>query len=142
MGQGQSTSKTAVTCKIQKVQLKDYIAVIQDAHNILQFYASALLLPKIPRNLPGYKSYSNLSEAVFNSRRNEPIATLSALNLDITTLYEAYIFIRDLKSSFERIEDENGRRAKLDEVFKITYGVLDVLTTELSNNVSKCALSD
>ena len=133
MGNSQSSQKEqAMYCSYSKIQFKDLIAVIQDSHAVMQFYASSLLLPKIPIKLVDYKGYNSYTEDVFNARRHQKIDELTRIDPGLNNLYDVYSYVRNFKETYESQSDELDRKLELGRAFEITYGVMQYLIKELA----------
>lgn len=132
MGQSQSNVKqVAKTCRYNKQEFNNKIAIVQDAHNVLQFYAKQLLSEKMPIQLD-YTNYNEISEDYFNTRRKDEIPEFTEANPKIKNYYDFYKAIESLDREYTRNDiTENERRQKITDVFNLCQIVLTVLVNEL-----------
>lgn len=131
MGFGQSTPEIAAYCSFKKNDFKKQIEVIKDAHTVMQYYASVLLVTPTPTQLPLYKNYTPLSESVFNSRRQEQIEAINQADQKLNSYYDVYQMLKGLERDFESTIQEADRKAILTKVMNVTYSVMVTLVDEL-----------
>jgi hypothetical protein len=120
---GSSSKEQAETCKFTKVQFNYLLSIIQDAHYVMQFYASAKLLTRVPIRFTEYRVYSAQSEEYFNPFRNDGPGNY----------YETYLYIKNFQNMYDGLVSETERSAALDKAFSSTYAVLQRLVQDLSN---------
>ncbi len=134
MGGGQSAPQLANYCSFKKTEFKETIEIIKDSHAVMQYYASILLLSRMPNQLPMYKNYTPLSEAVFNYRRLESISGINTVDDKLNSYYDVYNMLKTLKPEFEKTLEESGRREQITKIFNVTYAVMKSLTEELASS--------
>jgi hypothetical protein len=100
----------------------------------MQYYASVLLLNRLPAQIPLYKNYSPLTEAIFNTRRNESNPELSKIDSKIQNYYDMYSMLKSFKTDYESVSEQDAKRDKLGKVFELTYTVMKLLTAELGTS--------
>lgn len=133
MGNTISTSDKATHCVYNKTDFKTTISIIKDAHSVMQFYASFLLLPKLPSDVTMFKNYNDITEQVFNSRRKEEIPELTKINPAIKSYYNVLSMLDSIKGMYITSSDET-KRSLIEQAFNLTYNVLVLLINELGNS--------
>lgn len=131
MGSGQSTPELANYCSYKKSDFKELIETIKDSHAVMQYYASILLLDRMPTQLPMYKNYNQMTEAIFNARRSETNSAINAVHDKLNSYYDVYVLLRVLKPEFEKNIEEKDRREHVTKIFNVTYTVMKLLIEEL-----------
>ena len=124
---GTSSKEQAEYCKFTKIQFTYLLSIIQDCHSVMQFYASALLLQKIPIKFTEYKVYSDDSEEFFNGKRNTPSG--SGMND-----YDTYLYVKNFQKMYEGLESEIDRKQALETAFNATYDNLTRAIQDLSDS--------
>ena len=133
MGASQSLSVKATECKYKKQEFKSLIGIIQNAHDVLQFYASSALIPISPIKLPQYPLYE--SEDYYNVRRKLIMPELEKLNIpSLSTVYDSYNYMKDFQKLYEQASDNDVRKKHLDNVFNVADTTLRILINELQQS--------
>jgi hypothetical protein len=127
-----NTKETVMICKYQKADFNNKIQIINDAHNLLQFYASALMKDKMPLQMQEYRNFGEIAEDYFNAQRKTVLDALAGVNQKIQTYYDVYKALENLQAEYEKTDmTENERRAKITGVFEVLHVVLQLLVEEL-----------
>lgn len=128
MGGTMSTiiSKDAYICRYNKESFNKKLDIIRDAHEVSQYYASILLIYKLPIKLEHYKNYSEATKKYFNSVRKHKLDDL------YTSYYEFYIFLQSLQELYENTyNNENDRLEIITDVFNRCYTVQKYIIKDL-----------
>ncbi len=132
MGASTSVEDVAQSCTYNKNSFNRRLEAIRDAHGLVQYYATLLLQEKLPVQLPEYRTYGEIAEGYFNTRRKDQIPELLNVNPKINNYYDFYNALLNLQREYEK-SDITGteRRAKIVEVFNTAHVVLQLLIEEL-----------
>jgi|688.fasta_scaffold198975_2 hypothetical protein len=113
-------------CSYNKYSFKDKLDVIRDAHEVSQYYASLLLLERLPIKLDIYKNYSDHTEEYFNPTRKN---VLTDLNM---SYYKFYQYINSIPELYEKTDmTESDRRKLLTDIFNKCYIVQKYIIEDL-----------
>lgn len=126
MGGGQS--KSPEYCKFSKIQFNYLLAIIKESHSVMQFYASANLLNKVPVKFIEYMTYPAEVEEYFNTRRNDPFQPTED---DPMGFYDTYLYIKNFKRIYEGLGSESERAESLIMAFTVTNSTVKKLVQEL-----------
>ena len=134
MGAGQSLEQRAQECKYNKQEVGNLIQFLSNAQEVMQFYASSALIPKSPNSLPKYPIYE--AEAYFNNNRMEVLVDLESLNIaGLSSVYDAYNFVRNFQNNYEKSSDDDTRKEKLSNILEVTKTVIRFIIADLAKCV-------
>jgi len=128
MGGSSSTviPKDAYICKYNKQSFNEKLDIIRDAHEVSQYYASLLLIEKLPIKLDYYKNYSQATEKYFNPTRKNTLADLGM------SYFQFYHYLESLQKLYESTDNsENNRRELITSVFNKCYSVQKYIIEDL-----------
>jgi hypothetical protein len=130
MGATTSTSAPipldAYICKYNKESFNQKLDIIRDAHEVSQYYASLILMDKLPITLDYYKNYSQTTENYFNPVRKVILADLDS------SYYQFYQSLESLREYYEQTDNtENDRRKIISDIFNKSYIVQKYIIEDL-----------
>lgn len=125
-GSSSSIPADAYICKYNKASFNQKLDIIRDAHEVSQYYASLLLVEKLPIQLDYYKNYNEQTEEYFNPTRKNILPDLDM------SYYQFYQYLESLKKYYELSDNtENDRRKLLTDVFNKCYTVQKYIIEDL-----------
>jgi hypothetical protein len=136
MGASQSLQDQARFCKYTKKDFITMVEILQDAQEVLQFYASSALIPDSPKKLPKYPILDN--ESYYNGKRLNAVTELEKLNIpSLSSVYDAYNYIKNFQLIYETAADNDARRLHFTNIL----GVVDVTINFILKDIqSTCTL--
>lgn len=122
----------AYICKYNKSSFNEKLNIIRDAHDVSQYYASLLLLEKLPIKLAIYKNYSDATEEYFNPTRKVYLNDLDS------SYYQFYQYLNTLRDIYEQSDVSDVIRKKLlTNVFNKCYTVQKYIIEDLWNDCNE-----
>lgn len=116
----------AYICKYNKSSFNEKLNIIRDAHDVSQYYASLLLLEKLPLKLSIYKNYNDASEEYFNPTRKTILNDLGS------SYYQFYQYLNSIQEIYEQPDNsETDRRLLLTNIFNKCYVVQKYIIEDL-----------
>lgn len=137
MGVGASSLNTeikrvALTCAFKKQSINEKLDMIKDANDVMQAYATVLLMQRMPNTLPEYKNYRSSTKAYFDSMSKVVVPELRAASSKISSYKEFYIGLDALKMEYEQPSmTEETRRSKITDIFNLSYIVMMSLIDDI-----------
>jgi hypothetical protein len=126
MGGSTSIPADAYMCKYNKASFNQKLDIIRDAHDVSQYYAALLLLPKLPIKLDYYKNYSQVTEEYFNPTRKNELPDLGM------SYYQYYQYLDALQKYYEATDiADSDRRIMLSDIFNKCYTVQKYIIEDL-----------
>lgn len=126
MGSSSSVPANAYICKYNKTSFNNKLDIIRDAHEVSQYYATLMLVQKLPVKLDLYKNYSEMTEEYFNPNRKVVLPDLEM------SYHQYYQYLQTLSEYYEQSNNtENDRREILTKIFNKCYTVQKYLIEDL-----------
>ncbi len=122
-------------CSYDKKTFEKQVYVLLDTHNLIQYYASFLLMEKLPITLPEYKNFTIESEMIFNKIRYEENPVYASTNPSVKSYYDVYNMLSNLQKDYEKTDStQNDKREKLTQLHTLLYLTLTSLISDLNNS--------
>lgn len=122
----------AYICKYNKSSFNEKLNIIRDAHDVSQYYASLLLVEKLPIKLLNYKNYSDATEEYFNPTRKISLNDLGS------SYYQFYQYLNNIQELYEQPDNsETDRRRMLTDIFNKCYIVQKYIIEDLWNDCNE-----
>lgn len=122
----------AYICKYNKSSFNEKLNIIRDAHDVSQYYASLLLVEKLPLKLSNYKNYNDATEEYFNPTRKNILNDLGS------SYYQFYQYLNNIQELYEQPDNsETDRRRMLTDIFNRCYIVQKYIIEDLWNDCNE-----